>query len=150
MATLCNLALMYSNLILTNTHSINYLCLTAHHQFFSPHSDHLVLADQLYWAIYLGKDSVVPGLLARGAPTDSDWYYRERSGWTPLMMACVYNRPLTAGHLLKWGASMDARDKYNETALHLACTNNNTDCVRLLLAHNSPTGEPGCVCSCVH
>ena len=66
------------------------------------------------------------------------------------MRACWYNHPLTAEHLLKWGAALDARDEENWTALHYACVNNAADCVRLLLAHNSPTGEPGCVCSCVH
>ena len=124
------------------------LCLTAHHQFFSPHSDYL--AEQLYWASVSGQDSHVLDLLTRGAPTDSDWYTRERSGLTPLMEACESNHPLTAEHLLKWGAAVDARDKNNNTALHYAYVNNAADCVRLLLAHNSPTGEPGCVCSCVH
>ena len=66
------------------------------------------------------------------------------------MMSCAYNHPLTAEHLLKWGAALDARDVSNRTALHWACARNAVDCVRLLLAHNSPTGEPGCVCSCVH
>ena len=66
------------------------------------------------------------------------------------MWACDFNYPLTAEHLLKWGAALDARDEGNNTALHYACANNAADCVRLLLAHNSPTGEPGCVCSCVH
>ena len=66
------------------------------------------------------------------------------------MVACYYNYPLTAEHLLKWGAALDARDESNSTALHYACDNNAADCVRLLLAHNSPTGEPGCVCSCAH
>ena len=135
-------------LILANTHLINYPCLTAHHQFFSPHSDDL--AYQLYNASIAGQDSRVLDLLTRGAPTDSDWYTRERSGLTPLMQACARNHLLTAEHLLKWGAAQDTRNENNNTALNFACACNATDCVRLLLAHNSPTGEPGCVCSCVH
>ena len=135
-------------LILANTHLINYPCLTAHHQFFSPHSDHL--AEQLYIASMQGQDSRVLDLLTSGVPTDGDWYTRKRSGRTPLMMACYHNHLLTAEHLLKWGAALDARNEDNWTALHYACVNYYADCVRLLLAHNSPTGEPGCVCSCVH
>ena len=82
-------------------------------------------------------------LLARGADPDYDEY-------TALMAACVYNQPLTAEHLLKWGAALDKSDDDNRTALHDACINNSMDCVRVLMDHNSPTGEPGCVCSCVH
>ena len=122
--------------------------MTAHHQFFSPHSDDL--AAQLWGASQWGRDSEVLDLLARGAPTDSDYYTRVRSGGTPLIAACYNNRPLTAEHLLKWGAKVEARDERNYTALHYACALNAPDCVRLLLAHNSPTGEPGCVCSYVH
>ena len=66
------------------------------------------------------------------------------------MQASKYNHPLTAEHLLNWGAVLDARDEVNWTALHWACANNAAVCVRLLLAHNSLTREPGCVCSCVH
>ena len=96
-----------------------------------------------------GQDSDVLDLLTRGAPTDnSDWYTRVLSGQTPLMVACRFNDPLTAEHLLKWGAALDARDVNNNTALHYACDGNAADCVRLLLAHNSPTGEPG-VCVAV-
>ena len=66
------------------------------------------------------------------------------------MGACANNHLLTAEHLLKWGAALDVRNVNNWTALHCACDKNAADCVRLLLAHNSPTGEPGCVCSCAH
>ena len=66
------------------------------------------------------------------------------------MQACLYNQPLTAEHLLKWGAVVDKRGDGNNTALHWACWDNYMDCVRVLMDHNSPTGEPGCVCSCVH
>ena len=73
-------------------------------------------------------------------------------GSTPLIEACLSNQPLTAEHLLKWGAVVDKRsdDDNNDTALHWACWKNSMDCVRVLMDHNSPTGEPGCVCSCVH
>ena len=86
-------------------------------------------------------------LLARGADPNNDYYNREHSGLTPLMRACQFNQPLTAEHLLKWGAVVDKRNESNNTALHYACYHNCMGCVRVLMAHNSPTGEPGCVCS---
>ena len=84
-------------------------------------------------------------LLARGADPNKLTY-----GYTPLIGACWSNHPLTAEHLLKWGAVVDKRSESNYTALHYACYYNRMDCVRVLMDHNSPTGEPGCVCSCVH
>ena len=131
-----------------NTHLINYPCLTTHYQFFSPHSDNL--AEQLYNASISSDSDTVLGLLRRGADPNSDWYERENSGYTPLMVACYYNRPLIARHLVQWGARTDTRTvDTNRTALHYACREKSIECVRVLLAHHSPTGEPGCVCSCV-
>ena len=66
------------------------------------------------------------------------------------MAACLTNQPLTAEHLLKWGAVVDMRSVDNDTALHYACWKNSMDCVRVLMDHNSPTGEPGCVCVAVY
>ena len=62
-----------------------------------------------------------------------------------MMQACINKHPLTAEHLLKWGARTDTRNVFNKTALHYVCDSNAADSVKLLLAHNSPTGEPGCV-----
>ena len=84
-------------------------------------------------------------LLARGTDPNKLYY-----GSTPLIEACMYKQPLTAEHLLKWGAVVDKRDEYNSTALHLACYHNSMDCVQVLMDHNSPTGEPGCVCVAVY
>ena len=85
-------------------------------------------------------------LLARGADPN-----KLTAGTTPLIEACWYNQPLTAEHLLKWGAVVDKRnDVDNITALHEACVYNSMDCVQVLMDHNSRTGEPVCVCSCVH
>ena len=74
-----------------------------------------------------------------GADPNSDYYRRE--GTTPLMIACYNNRLLTAEQLLKWGARVELRDVTNRTALHKACNGNRMPCVRLLMSHNSPTGE---------
>ena len=69
-------------------------------------------------------------------------------GSTPLMVACGYNYPLTAEQLLKWGARVELRGEDNLTALHWACNDNSMPCVRVLMSHNSPTGEPS-VCVAV-
>ena len=105
-----------------------------------------LIAAQLYNASLNGKDRDVLDLLARGVDPDHSYYSRMHSGFTPLMGACYSNHPLMAEHLLKWGARTDVRTVNNNTALHWACALKAGDCVGLLLAHNSPTGEPaGCV-----
>ena len=74
-------------------------------------------------------------LLHRGADPDTGALHR----------AC-WNYPLSAELLIKWGASVSEPDGgTGGTALHFACGGRSMDCVRLLLSHNSPTGEPGCV-----
>ena len=64
------------------------------------------------------------------------------------MRACYSNQPLTAEQLLKWGARVELRDGNNWTALHYACAGKSMPCVKLLMSHNSPTGEPS-VCVAV-
>ena len=83
--------------------------------------------------------------MERGVDPNSDWYSRENKGLTPLIWACSNNHPITAKYLLQWGARVDTRDEGNWIALHHACYFNNIDCVKVLLAHNSPTGEPDTV-----
>ena len=118
---------------------INYPCLTTHYQFFSPHSYNL--AGQLWDASSDGNKSTLLSLLHRG--TDPD-----HLGLYPLHMACRNNHPHCAEPLIKWGAQLE-RGWGGDTPLHQACYYNNMACVKVLLAHHSPTGEPGCVCSCV-
>ena len=112
---------------------------------FSPHSDDL--AEQLYHASEHGVDTLVLELLARGAdPNHNEFYNRVHFGFTPLIVACQYNHPLTAEHLLRWGAAVDKRTTVSKnTAFHFACYHNRMECVRVLMTHNSPTGELGCV-----
>ena len=118
-----------------------------HHRylFFSPHSGDL--AHQLETASLYGQDTEVLDLLRRGTNPDGDDYY-------PLHYACAYNHPHSAETLIQWGA--DLRRRYPSssgyvnaggTPLHRACDNNSMACVKVLLEHHSPTGEPGCVCS---
>ena len=79
-------------------------------------------------------------LLHRGAHPDTS---------LALHVACNSNHPRTAELLIKWGASLGHTNDYGLSLLFDACLGNSMDCVRLLMSHNSPKGEPGCVCSCV-
>ena len=107
-----------------------------HHYYHSSlHSGNL--AGQLHDASIGGRDTRVLDLLRRG--TDPNYYYA-------LHRACELNHPHTAVTLIQWGA--DLRRRYSGwTPLHCACRYNNMACVRVLLEHHPPTGEPGCVCS---
>ena len=115
---------------LITTHSLS---------FFSPHSYNLDI--QLFSASIDGRDQEVLDLLHRGAHPDTH---------LALHWACFTNHPRCAELLIKWGASLSHTDDvYGQSPLYYACEGNSMDCVRLLMSHNSPTGEPGCVCSCV-
>ena len=109
-----------------------------HHRylFFSPLSKRL--ADLLVTASSNGHDTIVSNLLRRGA--DPDIY-------TPLHTACQYNHPHMAVSLIQWGADLRRRYVNGWTPLHWACDSNALACVKMLLEHHSPTGEPDCVCS---
>ena len=109
------------------------------HLFFSPHSDYHAQLNNASWD---GRDTEVIDLLRKGA--DPNYYY-------PLHWACHRNHPHTAVTLIQWGADVRRRDDdvYGWTPLHYACDNNCMACVKVCLEHHSPTGEPGCVCSCV-
>ena len=57
------------------------------------------------------------------------------------------NHPLSAEYLIKWGANVSCNKSYGYTPLITASAHHNTDSVKLLLDHHSPTGESLCVCS---
>ena len=105
---------------------------------FSPHSDNLDY--QLSNASRDGRDQEVLDLLHRGAHPDT---------YPTLHYACRWNHPHSAELLIKWGASLSRTGGGGQSPLYAACGSNSMECVRLLMSHNSPTGEPGCVCSCV-
>ena len=65
--------------------------------------------------------------------------------------ACYRNHPRIAELLIKWGASLSLTDSVDGgTPLHDACVVNRMDCVRVLMVHNSPTGELCCVAVSSH
>ena len=114
------------------------LLLTSIGMFFSIHSDRL--AQQLWQASRDGRDSEVLELLQRGVPPDSEYYQRTHDRKSPLWIACLWNHPLSAEYLIKWGASVTTVTMLGSTPLHVACANHRMDCVRILLEHHSPTG----------
>ena len=64
------------------------------------------------------KDAkVAQMLLAAGASPDAK---SARTGETPLMVACQYDRPAVAALLVKAGAPLDTANRKEETALHIA------------------------------
>ncbi len=107
----------------------------------SPHSDNLI-AQQLFWASWNGRDQEVLELLQRGVPPNSDYYTREKHGITPLHWACTENHIRSAELLIKFGAIVAATDSSGKTPLHNACVFNSKDTAKLLLEHHCPTGEP--------
>ncbi len=109
----------------------------------SPHSDNL--AKQLYQASIDGRDQEVLELLQRGVPPgNSDYYTRERGGYTALHMTCTYNHLRSTELLIKFGAIVAATTNVGWTPLHSACAYNRKDIAKLLLEHHHPTGESGC------
>ena len=104
---------------------------------YSPHSDYL--AWQLNNASIHGRNTEALDLLRRGVnPNDYSYY--------PLHIACQFNDHHTAVTFIQWGADLRRRD-VGWTPLHFACGYNHIACVKVLLEHHSPTGEPGYVCS---
>ena len=108
----------------------------------SPHSDYL--ARQLWWASRGGRDQEVLELLQRGVPPNSDYYTREKDGYTPLHRACACNHLHIAELLIKFGAIVAATTNYGWTPLHCACLYNSKATAKLLLEHHCRTGEPEC------
>ena len=68
------------------------------------------------------------------------------NGYSQLHAASWTNHPHIAVTLIQWGADVRKKRDDQWTPLHYACDRNHMACVKVLLEHNSPTGEPGCVC----
>ncbi|XP_064387632.1 uncharacterized protein LOC135335893 isoform X2 [Halichondria panicea] len=97
------------------------------------------LAEKLYCASDGGCDKKVFELLQRGAPPNSEYYTRVKSGLTPLLLACANNHLCSAELLIKFGAIVAATDNDGWTPLHYACLYNCKDTAKLLLEHHCPT-----------
>jgi hypothetical protein len=61
------------------------------------------------------------------------------TGKTALHVACETGRSLMARELLSCGASLSARDSFDETPLHLAAAGGHLGCVNLLLSKLAPS-----------
>ena len=86
----------------------------------------------LHFAIQLGLAACVNILLDAGAARE----IRDRAEMTPLLTAVQYNQVEIVGSLIEKGADINATGtKYNDTALHLAALNGQSNVVRILLAN---------------
>ncbi len=62
-------------------------------------------------------------------------------GRTPLIHACISNRPVLAGELIARGADANRKDLYQKTALHCATITGNKELVFTLLLHQANVNE---------
>ena len=80
------------------------------------HSDNSQGPRPIHWASRNGHVAVVDILLSGGVGVDAT----DHKGLTPLMMACMFGRSLTAAYLLGRGAQAHLTDMNGDSALHWA------------------------------
>ena len=80
------------------------------------HSDNSQGPRPIHWASRNGHVAVVDILLSAGVGVDA----QDNKGLTPLMMACMFGRSLTAAYLLGRGAQAHLTDMNGDSALHWA------------------------------
>jgi len=80
------------------------------------HSDNSQGPRPIHWASRNGHVAVVDILLSAGVGVDAT----DHKGLTPLMMACMFGRSLTAAYLLGRGAQPHLTDMNGDSALHWA------------------------------
>lgn len=68
---------------------------------------------------------------------EADINFKERSGLTPLHIACQYRRTESVSRLLSKGAKVHVQDQDGWTPLHYACFSGKVEVVRLLLANGA-------------
>ena len=63
-------------------------------------------------AAYKGETEILTVLLAKGANKEAT----DNAGWTPLILAARYNHKDCVKVLLQYGANVNAKNKYGQTA----------------------------------
>ena len=86
--------------------------------------------DALHDASGRGHTAVVLELAAHGADVSA----RDKTSWTPLMLACSYGHAATVAELLRLGADVNAVDNGGWSSLLLAAYGGHADAVCVLLA----------------
>lgn len=87
---------------------------------------------KLHIAVIHGLDKIIPTLIAM-APETSYLNIRNYSGQTALHMAVIMGYSVIARRLINAGADVNIRDGRCNSALHLACLNNDLECALAIL-----------------
>jgi ankyrin repeat protein len=72
----------------------------------------------LCWPAYNGDTELVRLLLQKDA-SNIDAQYINGNKWTALMWACIYGHAAIIELLIRSGANIDLKDKYNKTAFQI-------------------------------
>ncbi|KAJ5825958.1 ankyrin repeat protein [Penicillium riverlandense] len=70
---------------------------------------------------------------------NTDPNHRDRTGRTPLHLACIASSPAIVQSLIKAGAHITLRTKDGQTSLHLAAKRGNVEKIRILLSKSAET-----------
>lgn len=87
---------------------------------------------KLHIAVIHGLDKIIPTLIAM-APETSYLNIRNYSGQTALHLAIIMGFSVIARRLINAGADVNIRDGRCNSALHLACLNNDLECALAIL-----------------
>ena len=92
----------------------------------------------LYWAVFSNEVSIASALIAAGADVHAG--QTAEFLWTPLLLAASKGRASIADMLIAEGATLDVRDRDNNTPLHLSAVGGHSAFVSLLLAKTASVG----------
>ncbi|KAL4778818.1 ankyrin repeat-containing domain protein [Aspergillus varians] len=119
--------------------SVDMVKLILTHQGLDPNNERWLRQAQFYNAVCEGEETTVRLLLEQGV----DMTVRNVRGAYPLHWAAEHGHRGVASILLSVGAQVDAKDKFEETALFLACRRRNEEMVHFLLDNGADINARG-------
>lgn len=93
-------------------------------------------------AALLGQESALELLRECWGAEDFDFDSPDKSGWTPLAVACAGGFTTIVRLLLEWGADVGATTSCGRTALHVAAATDQADAIPLLAAAGASLDAP--------